>query len=61
MRLALTTVQAVGELKKQREEIRQQYVLIPRSPSGRYDRIRRQQKRWELLCKKSVMKKGERR
>jgi hypothetical protein len=45
VRLALTTVQAVGELKKQREEIRQQYVLIPRSPSGRHDRIRRQQKR----------------
>ena len=54
MRLALTTAQAFGELKKPHAEVHERHITLPNPLSGRHDKAWRHRKRWELLNRKSA-------
>jgi hypothetical protein len=55
-RMVLTTIRAFRELQRQRKEIREQYRPIPASLQVRHHQIWRRQKRWELLSRKSAIR-----
>ncbi len=60
LRLALSTVRALNEVKKQREEMRKQSLSTPYPPSHHHDRTWRQQRRWAQINRKTTIsrKKG---
>ncbi|GAC1364203.1 MAG: hypothetical protein PVS3B1_09530 [Ktedonobacteraceae bacterium] len=59
VRLTIATIQALGELKKQRKEIREKFLLTPRSLSGRHNRTWRRQERWLHLSRRVSMRRAK--
>ena len=56
LRLALSTVRALDEVKKQRKEMLKQSSSISYPLSGRHDRTWRRQARWTKISRKTAIR-----